>query len=171
MDYIFSKEERNLYKISLPASCVLLGIIVAIMTIVGIVEKQGIYFWISEVTIGVIFIIPIILNVFIYRKYQFSKYEFTRGEVCNFIKNKKRIISRGEEIVVSVVPMRLGRGHGSYIVENFVVIGRKGTVLPDADDELSPYVAMRKFDIVLLPCNEEIFNKIYVSLGILVNYM
>ena len=67
--------------------------------------------------------------------------------------------------------MRHGRPQGRYQEQKFIVIGKKDAVFPDNDDEISPYIAMKKFDIILLPYSKETVSQIYVSLGVLVNYI
>lgn len=170
MNYIFSKEERNLYKIFLSVYYIIC-LLLLFLTIFAAIKASDIKSALLAMACIIIAFGPPLIYALIYQKYRFAKYEFSDNSVANIIKNEKRIICRNEPFKTALVTMRHGRPQGRYQEQKFIVIGKKDAVFPDNDDEISPYIAMKKFDIILLPYSKETVSQIYVSLGVLVNYI
>lgn len=98
-----------------------------------------------------------------YTKYRFGKYIFDQNAVSNLFGSEKRTIQLGLEFYASIIPMLHGRRY-SDVEEKFIVLWEKGVRPPV--DSISPYVALRKYAIILLPHEEYILDMIRKSLGV-----
>lgn len=164
--YIFSDNERNLYKIFITAYCLIFSIMIFLL-IMGVEKASDIKSMVYGSIALFVTLVPPLIYALAHQKYRFAKFEFSNNSVSNIIKTEKRVINRNDPFKMILVKMRHGRPYGRYKEEKFIVIGRNDVVLLDSD-EMSPYIAMRKYDIIILPYNREITSRLYVSLGVLV---
>ena len=98
-----------------------------------------------------------------YIKYRFSKCVFGTDSVSIVYKDVLQTINRNDNYSVSIMTM-LYAGRYYNTPAKFAVIWLKDASIPV--DDISPYVAMRKYNAIVLPCDQKNLDMIYTSLGV-----
>ena len=96
------------------------------------------------------------------RKYRFARYEIQDDFVCIQFGKTKRIIKVTDDVHITQKTMRFGE-KTAEIEQVFWVLWKEGIEVPP--DINRPYHALKKCNIVILPGNEEVSQKIYALFG------
>lgn len=96
------------------------------------------------------------------RKYRFARYEIQDDFVCIRFGKTKRIIKVTDDVHIAQKVMRFGE-KAAEIEHVFWVLWKEGVEVPP--DINRPYHALKKYNIVILPDNEEVSQKIYALFG------
>lgn len=96
------------------------------------------------------------------RKYRFARYEIQDDFFCIRFGKTKRIIKVTDDVHIAQKVMRFGE-KAAEIEHVFWVLWKEGVEVPP--DINRPYHALKKYNIVILPDNEEVSQKIYALFG------
>lgn len=162
-DYVFSEDERSGFKVAFPIYVVSVLCLVAMFIYARRLNpNHGQYFYFVGCLVIISVSIPLIIGLF-YKKYRFARFSFSNQSVSVQFGKTTRTIYASDSFYVCSAKMLYGQRYQNVEVK-LIAIWKEGTKAPI--EEISPYIALRKFDVILLPYEDTILRLLDESLGV-----
>ena len=164
-EFIFSAEERKLYAMMKPLywlSFVISAVVLLLPVI--ILPFEGVVITLCFVSLTVVGILVLSgMHALKYEKYRTSTYSINPISVSIKIESEERMITYEDDMWVSRMTMLHGRRYRN-VEEQFVVLWKDGVSTPVQN--ISPYTALEKYDIIILPATTQVLNQLAQHWGI-----
>lgn len=165
IEYLFPKYERSRFELAVGMILMPIIILGAFGICIITSYKMNPYYKTILLAWGVVFalflIVPLLYGLKD-RKYRLARYAFQDHSVMIQIGRTKREINSADAIHAFRKVMLIGE-KGAELQQSFWMLWKEGSEVPS--DTMNPYRALKESQILLLPYNEEVFERLRILFG------